>query len=280
MHQNANATDCIASVATEKASARLVAGFEQRVVDPSDGVAAPQRGGPRSVAAGESPQPSRREAQLRGARRVVASGGRDLTQGTGRERLAVPERLVLLERHVRGSFFVEYVRMIRRRKDVEWMRTLRVEDLALVQQRITPEAWYPMSSFERLGLAILANFESAGLDAVRMWGHFSANQFAREHPSLVAEGDPVETLMRLKVQRATLFDFPAFDVPTLIEGHAVLTLSYGMGPVAEEAACHQTLGFCEGVLALAGAEGIQGALDERSWHGAGHTSLLLDWRAR
>ena len=65
----------------------------------------------------------------------------DLTWGGGRERLTLSERLVLLERHVRGSFFVEYVRMIRRRKDVEWMRTLRVEDLALVQQRITPEAW-------------------------------------------------------------------------------------------------------------------------------------------
>jgi hypothetical protein len=203
-----------------------------------------------------------------------------LTCSAGREKLVLSERLVVLERHVRGSFFVEYVRMIRRRKDVDWMRTLRVEDLALVQQRITPEAWYPMSSFERLGLAILANFESAGLDAVRSWGNFSASQFAREHPSLVAEGDPVETLMRLKVQRATLFDFPAFDIPTLTEGHAVLTLSYGMGHVAEEAACHQTLGFCEGVLTLAAAGGIKGALSERSWLGAPRTSLVLDWQTR
>jgi hypothetical protein len=170
--------------------------------------------------------------------------------------------------------------MIRRRKDVDWMRTLRVEDLALVQQRIIPEAWYPMSNFERLGLAILANFESAGLDAVRLWGSFSATQFAGEHPSIVAEDDPVETLMRLKVQRATLFDFPAFDIPTLTEGHAVLTVNYGMGAVAEEAACHQTLGFCEGVLTLAGAVRIQGALSERSWLGAPHTTLHLDWQAR
>ena len=204
----------------------------------------------------------------------------DLTWSAGRERLALSERLVVLERHVRGSFFVEYVRMIRRRKDVDWMRTLRVEDLALVQQRITPEAWYPMSSFERLGLAILANFEGAGLDAVRLWGNFSAHQFVREYPSLVAKDDSVETLMRLKVQRATLFDFVAFDIPTLTEGHAELTLNYGMGPVAEEAACHQTLGFCEGVLTLAGAGRIQGALGERSWLGTPHTTLRLDWQAR
>lgn len=185
----------------------------------------------------------------------------------------------LLARHVRGSFFVEYVRMIRRRKDVDWMHSLRVEDSALVQQRIDPEAWYPMASFERLGVAILQNFRGAGLGAVRMWGSFSAHQFVREHPELVAPGDAIETLMRLKVQRATLFDFPAFDIPTLIEGHAVVTANYRMGPIAEEAACHQTLGFCEGMLAAAGARNIRGSLLEVSWLGAPHTALVLDWES-
>ena len=168
--------------------------------------------------------------------------------------------------------------MIRRRKDVDWMTSLRVEDLALVQQRIALEAWYPMSSFERLGVAILANFQGAGLEAVRLWGAFSAQQFARDHATLIAANDPVETLMRLKVQRATLFDFPAFDIPSLIDGHAEVTVSYGMGPIAEEAACCQTLGFCEGVLELAGARDVRGALSERSWLGASHTSLILSWQ--
>jgi len=157
------------------------------------------------------------------------------------------------------------------------MGELHVEDLGLVQQHITLEAWYPMTSFERLGLAILANFNGAGLDAVRMWGHYSAQQFVRDHATLLAEEDPVETLMRLRVQRATLFDFPAFDIPTLIEGHAVMTINYGMGAIAEEAACLQTLGFCEGVVAIAGARAVRGALGERSWLGAPHTTLILDW---
>lgn len=167
--------------------------------------------------------------------------------------------------------------MIRRRKDVDWTGQLRVEDLALVQQHISPDTWYPMASFERLGLAILGNFEGAGLDAVRLWGSYSAHQFVRDHAVLLADGDPVETMMRLKVQRATLFDFSAFDIPTLTEGHAVVTMSYGMGATAEEAACHQTLGFCESVVALAGARNVHAALGELSWLGARHTSLLLDW---
>jgi len=168
--------------------------------------------------------------------------------------------------------------MIRRRKDVDWVGVLRVEDLALVQQHITPETWYPMASFERLGLAILTNFNGAALDAVRLWGNYSAHQFVREHPRLLAEDDPVETLMRLRVQRATLFDFLAFDIPTLIDGHAVMTMNYGMGAVAEEAACHQTLGFCEGVVALAGGRDVHGTLGELSWLGRPQTTLTLNWK--
>jgi hypothetical protein len=167
--------------------------------------------------------------------------------------------------------------MIRRRKDVDWSKVLSKSDLALVRERIDPEIWYPMRTFERLGLAILANFEGVGLDAVRLWGNASAHQYALDHPGLVAPQDQVETLMRLKVQRATLFDFPAFDIPTVNDEHAVVAMSYGMGKVAEEAACHQTLGFCEGILALAGAKKIRGALAELSWLGAPQTRLVLDW---
>jgi hypothetical protein len=167
--------------------------------------------------------------------------------------------------------------MIRRRKDVDWTKVLSKSDLALVRERIDPEIWYPMRTFERLGLAILANFEGVGLDAVRLWGSASAHQYALDHPGLVAPQDQVETLMRLKVQRATLFDFPAFDIPTVNDEHAVVAMNYGMGKVAEEAACHQTLGFCEGILALAGARKIKGALTDRSWLGAPQTRLALDW---
>jgi hypothetical protein len=58
-----------------------------------------------------------------------------------------------------------------------------------------------------------------------------------------------------------------------------LNVNYGMGAVAEEAACHQTLGFCEGVLSLAGARAIQGAFGERSWLGTALTALVLDWQS-
>ena len=85
--------------------------------------------------------------------------------------------------------------------------------------------------------------------------------------------------MRLRVLRNTLFDFPAFDIPMLVDGHAYVQMTYHMSPRAEEAACHQTLGFCEGVLALAEAQDVRATFSERAWDGAPRTLLDLQWKS-
>ena len=187
-------------------------------------------------------------------------------------------RLSPMSRHVRGSFFSDYVRMIRRRKDVDWSHFLSASDLEYVRRLVDPAGWYPMSVFERLGDAILAHSGLATLSAVRMWGHYSVSAVVATQPELIARGDPVESLMRLKVMRASLFDFPAFDIPTLMPEQAEVRIIYYMGPSAEEAACHQTMGFCEGVISLAGGVQIEAHFLERAWEGAAQTRIELHWR--
>jgi hypothetical protein len=167
--------------------------------------------------------------------------------------------------------------MLRRRKDVDWALFLPPEDVVYLKVHIDAQGWYPMETFERLGLAILRGVEHVTLDTVRLWGRFSARQFAGEHPDLVAQNEPLESLMRLKVMRSTLFDFPAFDVPLLADGHAQLSMAYYMGPEAEEAACYQTLGFCEEVLTLAHVSEVTVTFRERSWAGGTRTLVDLEW---
>jgi hypothetical protein len=58
-------------------------------------------------------------------------------------------------RNVKGTLFVDYVRMLRRHRGFDWSRHLTPADLELLTGRIEPESWYPMAAFERMGLAIL-----------------------------------------------------------------------------------------------------------------------------
>ena len=64
---------------------------------------------------------------------------------------------------VKGTLFVDYVRMLRAKKGVDWSRWLAPHDLEMLRTQIEPEAWYPMSTFERMGLAILAEVAQGNL---------------------------------------------------------------------------------------------------------------------
>jgi len=182
-----------------------------------------------------------------------------------------------LNRRVKGILFAEYVRMIRGNKQHDWTTQLWPDDLAFLQQKVDLAGWYPMETFERFGNAILGFLALDQLEAVRMWGRFSVDELRAAQPNLVAPGDPVETLQRFRVLRATYFDFPAIELAMLIDDEAHIVISYHMGARAEEAASMQTMGFFERQLELAGATNVDAKLVERSWAGDARTLLRLSW---
>ncbi len=181
--------------------------------------------------------------------------------------------------HVKGVLFADYVRMLRSHKEIDWRRHLVEEDRPLLAARVDPAAWYPMSTFERLGNAILEELAHGQLDMVRLWGQASVDQLCTDQPILLAPNDPVETLNRFRVLRATYFDFEALQIPTLLDDEAELVIGYGMGMPAEEAAAWQTMGFFERLLGRAGAEGITASFLSQSWQGGGRTKIKLSWQS-
>jgi hypothetical protein len=179
--------------------------------------------------------------------------------------------------NVKGILFADYVRMIRSSKRTDWSEWLLPEDVAYLRQTIEANEWYPMATFERLGNAILAVVARGDLEAVRMWGRYSVDYLVRAYPMLLAPGDAVETLNRFRVLRATFFDFEALSIPYLHEEEAQIAVEYHMGPIAEEAASMQTLGFFERLLELAGATGVEAKFRQRSWKGDDRTLIDLTW---
>jgi hypothetical protein len=181
-------------------------------------------------------------------------------------------------RHVKGVLFVDYVRMLRGHKDLDWYAHLAPEDLPYLKERIDPGGWYPMATFERFGDQILRVVARGELLAVRMWGRLSVDQLRAAYPTLLEPGDPVETLNRFRVLRATYFDFDALEVQMLHDDQAQIAIGYHMGMPAEEAASFQTMGFFERLLELAGAVEVVARFRETSWTGAPRTILTLDWK--
>jgi hypothetical protein len=183
-------------------------------------------------------------------------------------------------RHVRGSLFVEYVRMLRAAKRVRWDERLAPADAALLAQRVDEAAWYPMETFERFGLAILETIARGDLEVVRAWGKVTAGSVARRHPELTVEGDPLGALARFHEARHGFFDFDAVRLAKLQDGEVRAELAFRMSPPAERAASYQTMGFFEGLVALSGGREVAAEFLARAWQGDQATTLLLGWRPR
>ncbi|MEK7704943.1 MAG: hypothetical protein AAB426_08285 [Myxococcota bacterium] len=183
-----------------------------------------------------------------------------------------------LHGNVKGTLFVDYVRMLRAHKNIDWSTHLLPEDLAHLHETIRPGGWYPMATFERFGLAILAEIAQGNLAAVRAFGRASIDAMAKlTLRNLIVEGDPRATLMRFKVYRSDFFDFPAVDILQLVAKRARVRVAYGMSAAAEEAACHQTMGFFERMAELAGAHNCQASFTTMAWRGDDATVIELGW---
>jgi hypothetical protein len=182
-----------------------------------------------------------------------------------------------LKRKVKGVFFVDYVRMLRNRKDVDWNRYLSIEDLPFLEQTISDNEWYPFETFERMGVAIVNEIAGGDMELVRAWGRSSVDALHVLHKSLICEGEPRESLMRFQVLRRGYFDFDPIAVETITGNYARVQIAYGMCDRAEEAATYQTLGYLERLLELSGARDIQRTFKSRSWEGGDGTVLELEW---
>ncbi len=177
---------------------------------------------------------------------------------------------------VKGTLFVDYVRMLRAQKNTDWSRHLAPEDLSYLVQRIDADQWYPMGTFERMGLAMLTEL-SPDLETIRAWGRWQVDGLCRIHSELVAHGDARDTLMRFRVLRAGFFDYEALTVAELADGDATLFISYGMSARAEEAASWQTLGFFERLVEVAGATNVLAWFENKSWTSEGRTRIRIRW---
>ncbi|CAN5689975.1 hypothetical protein BH11MYX1_BH11MYX1_19970 [soil metagenome] len=179
---------------------------------------------------------------------------------------------------VKGILFLDYVRMVRANRAIEWHVWLDPGDLHYVlEDTIDPTGWYPMETFERVGNAILEHVGMSELARVELWGRRSATQLVAASPMLLAQGDPVESINRFRVLRQTFVDFDALDVPLLHPGAAQLVPRFRMGRVAEQAACFQMLGFFAGLIEHAGGADVDAKFRQRSWDGDPQTRLDLSW---
>jgi hypothetical protein len=182
-----------------------------------------------------------------------------------------------MDRRVKGTFFLDYVRMIKGRKDVDWKKYLTSADLNFLKTKVEEEQWYPMDVFERMGIGIFREIAGDKVEAAQWWGRAQVDALAKKIEDLVCEGEPRESLIRFQVVRGGYFDFDPINVLIFFKNYAKIEINYEMSPVAEMAATYQSLGYFERLLELSGACNLRSRFTSKKWDGATATIFELNW---
>ncbi len=182
-----------------------------------------------------------------------------------------------MQRRIKGSLFIDYVRMIRKTKEVEWSKYLLQEDMVFLDERILPSKWYPLESFERMADAVFRELAKGDLEVSRFWGRASLDALLNIYNFIIVEGDPSTSLQNLATIRSSFFDFDAIEVQMLSDNHVHVSIDITTNKNLEQAEAYQTLGSYERLIELAGGNTVRCEFYQKSWENDDNTIIELNW---
>ena len=182
------------------------------------------------------------------------------------------------KRMVKGTMLVDYIRLMRSRKDILWDKYLTEEDMELLKGRILPMGWYSFETFQRCGLAVLREIAGSDLNVVRQFGRLTMkNLIENTYPLIAKSKDVFETFHALQNIRSRFFNFaaPTFDKI----GPKSLRVTFENAPDTEglEAFCYQYIGGYDYLIERYGGKNIQITWEKRAWEGDNGVSFVLKW---
>jgi len=183
-----------------------------------------------------------------------------------------------MDKHVKGSLFQEYARMVKNLKQVDWGKYLTSSDLEIIHHMIIPSKWYPLESYQRLGVAVFQEIAQGKPEAALAWGRHTMDDLYSTYQQLVmVQGDPVSTLKKFHKLSRQFFDFDGFEIITLEHNYIQIKLSRDFGEIAVQGYTYQILGTIQRLIELCGMKEVKAEFDAKVWEGAPHTIFKLSW---
>lgn len=182
-----------------------------------------------------------------------------------------------MAKHVKGILLLDYVRTIKRSKDIDWDKYLIAEDREIMDQMILASQWYSFATYQRMGVAIFNEIAKSNLELVRLFGKSIMDQFNETYRNLAADNDPAKTIKTFDIIYSRFFDFKAVQIEPGPGNLLQVTMEKDFGDREVEGYSHQMMGVFERLLEISGAENIQRKIPKKIWAGDPVTVFTFSW---
>ena len=181
------------------------------------------------------------------------------------------------EKKIKGSLLVDFVRMIRTFKDLDWNKYLKPEDWQVINSIVLPSKWYPLELYKRCSWAGFMLLAKGNLEVARANGQMSAKRmFESTYKSVVAAKDPLKALNQFVMTWSSLSNFSMIRFEKITDKQAKIhRMDYDQQ--GEEAFCQQMAGMFETAVEMTGGKNCKVILSSKKWQGAPDTTFDINW---
>lgn len=184
----------------------------------------------------------------------------------------------MTELKVKGTMFVDQVKMIRANKNLDWSKHLSPADWEIINTRVLPSEWYPLEIYVKCSMAVFKVVAQENLDVVRFRGKMRGKElFENVYKSLVTPNDPSFSLGRFVGVYMQLFNFSTLKLEHAGKNHERLYHDSKHTLHANRPYIHQLIGHLEVLIEMAGGKNVKFEIPDKQWEGAPVTIIDITW---
>ncbi|RJQ69415.1 MAG: TIGR02265 family protein [Desulfobacteraceae bacterium] len=182
------------------------------------------------------------------------------------------------EKKVKGSMLLEFVRMIRAHKNLDWNKFLQPEDWDIINSLVLPAKWYPLDFYRRCSMAAFVLLAKNNLEGARANGQVMAKHlFESTYKSMIQNKEPMRGLNQFVLTYASFYNFSMLKLEKAGPKHAKVHHNHDGRDKSNVPYCHQLQGMFETLVQMNGGTNLKVVLSAKQWEGAPETIFDITW---
>jgi uncharacterized protein (TIGR02265 family) len=182
------------------------------------------------------------------------------------------------DRKAKGTMFLDFVKMIKANKHLDWGKYLQPGDWDVIDSIILPSKWYPFDVYYRCSMAVFDLIGKGSLEAAHANGRMMGEKlFETTYRSVVQRKDPMLGLSQFVATYGALFNFSRMHMEKLGPKHCRIFHDYDAKDKANIAYCHQLKGIFEVLLQKADGKNGKVMIGTKQWENAPSTAFDISW---
>lgn len=185
----------------------------------------------------------------------------------------------MADKQVKGTMLLDFVRIIRSNKGMDWNKHLKPEDWEVINSLVLPTKWYPFEFYLRCAMASFILLAKGKLETARLNGRFMAKSlFESTYKSIVNSKNPMKGLNQFVLTYGSFFNFSSLKFEEVEEKHAKIHHDYDTGKDVIMPYCHQLMGMFDTLVQMTGGKNHNITFSAKQWEGAPSTIFDITWQ--